>query len=255
MIPPVTRAAHPTRWWQHLYLQVLVAIALGALIGAIWPDTGRALKPLGDGFIKLVKMIISPVIFLTLAGGIAGMRELGTVGRVVGKALGYFLAVSTLALVVGLIVANLVQPGAGMNIDPATLNAGSVANYAHQAHETSVTGFLMAIIPNTMVSALTEGSILQTLFVAILFGIALSLVGEPARPVLTMIDRIMLVVFRLVGILMRAAPAGRPSQNPWAPSHASGLIGWPARSRQSPCAISAGSARGQRARASARAAT
>ena len=208
MIPPVTSAAGPTRWWQHLYLQVLVAIALGAVIGAIWPDTGRALKPLGDGFIKLVKMIISPVIFLTLAGGIAGMRELGTVGRVVGKALGYFLAVSTLALVVGLVVANVVQPGAGMNIDPATLNAGSVAGYAHQAHETSVTGFLMAIIPDTMVSALTGGSILQTLFVAILFGVALTLVGEPARPIVDGIERLTLVVFRITGMLMRLAPIG-----------------------------------------------
>ena len=208
MIPPVARSTGPTRWWQHLYLQVLVAIALGALIGAIWPDTGRALKPLGDGFIKLVKMIISPVIFLTLAGGIAGMRELGTVGRVVGKALGYFLAVSTLALVVGLAVANIVQPGAGMNIDPATLNAGSVASYAHQAHETSVTGFLMAIIPNTMVSALTEGSILQTLFVAILFGVALTLVGEPAQPIIDGIERLTLVVFRITAMLMRLAPIG-----------------------------------------------
>jgi aerobic C4-dicarboxylate transport protein len=208
LIPPVTPTTTPPRWWSLLYLQVLVAIALGAVIGSVWPDAGRALKPLGDGFIKLVKMVIAPVIFLTLAGGIAGMRELATVGRVAGKALGYFLVVSTLALVIGLAVANLVQPGAGMNVDPATLNTGAVAGYATQAHETSVTGFVMAIIPTTMVSALTDGSILQTLFVAILFGIALSLIGEPAAPVVDLLERLTIVIFRITGMLMRVAPIG-----------------------------------------------
>ena len=195
-------------FYRHLYAQVLAAIVLGALVGYIWPATGEALKPLGDGFIKLVKMVIAPVIFLTLVSGIAGMRELGTVGRVAAKAFGYFLFFSTLALILGLIVANVVQPGAAMHVDPATLDAGSVADYAHQAHETTVVGFLTAIIPTTMVSALTEGSILQTLFVAILFGIALSLVGEPAAPVLDLIERLAAIVFRIVGILMRAAPIG-----------------------------------------------
>nr|WP_217430829.1 dicarboxylate/amino acid:cation symporter [Sphingomonas bacterium] len=208
MPPTATAPVRPPRWWQHLYLQVVVAIVLGAIIGHVWPDTGKALKPLGDGFIKLVKMVIAPVIFLTVVGGIAGMRELGAVGRVAAKALGYFLVVSTIALFVGLAVANVVRPGAGMGIDPATLNAGAVADYAHQAHETTLVGFLMAIIPTTMVSALTEGSILQTLFVAILFGISLSLVGEPARPVFDLIERLTLIVFRIVGILMRVAPIG-----------------------------------------------
>ena len=208
MIPPTTAPARPPKWWQHLYLQVIVAIALGAVIGHVWPETGKALKPLGDGFIKLVKMVIAPVIFLTVVGGIAGMRELGAVGRVAAKALGYFIVVSTVALFVGLAVANVVQPGAGMGIDPATLNAGAVADYAHQAHETTLVGFLMAIIPTTMVSALTDGSILQTLFVAILFGVALSLVGEPARPVFDLVERLTLIVFRIVGILMRLAPIG-----------------------------------------------
>jgi aerobic C4-dicarboxylate transport protein len=195
-------------FYQHLYAQVLVAIVLGAIVGHVWPQTGEALKPLGDGFIKLVKMVIAPVIFLTLVSGIAGMRELSAVGRVAAKAFGYFLFFSTLALIIGLIVANIVQPGAGMNVDPATLDTAAVADYAHKAHETTITGFLMAIIPDTMVSALTSGSILQVLLVAILFGIALSLVGEPAAPVLAFIDRLGLVVFRLVGILMRAAPIG-----------------------------------------------
>nr|WP_205214972.1 MULTISPECIES: dicarboxylate/amino acid:cation symporter [Sphingomonas] len=192
----------------HLYVQVLIAIALGVLVGHFWPKTGEALKPLGDGFIKLVKMIIAPVIFLTLATGIGHMREMAAVGRVAAKALAYFLFFSTLALIVGLIVANVVQPGAGMNVDPATLNAGAVASYSAQAHATTITGFILEIIPTTMVSALTEGSILQTLFVAILFGIALSLVGAPAQPVLDLLERISLVVFRVVGILMRAAPIG-----------------------------------------------
>ncbi len=194
--------------YRHLYAQVLAAIVLGALVGHFWPDIGEKLKPLGDGFIKLVKMVIAPVIFLSVVGGIAGMRELSTVGRVAAKAFGYFLFFSTLALIVGLIVANVVQPGAGMNVDPATLDAAAVADYAHKAEETTLTGFLLAIIPNTMVSALTDGSILQTLFVAILFGIACSLVGKPAEPIVAFIDKLALVVFRLVGILMRAAPIG-----------------------------------------------
>ena len=205
-VPSPIRERQP--FYAILYIQVLVAIVLGAAIGHFWPETGEALKPLGDGFIKLVKMVISPVIFLTVVTGIAGMRELAAVGRVAGKAFGYFLVVSTLALLIGMAVANIVQPGAAMNIDPATLNAGAVADYAHQAHEATITGFLMSIIPDTMMSALTGGSILQTLFVAILFAIALSLVGEPARPVLDLAERIMLVVFRVVGILMRAAPIG-----------------------------------------------
>jgi len=197
-----------SRWYTHLYLQVLLAILAGALLGHFAPATGEAMKPLGDGFIKLVKMVIAPVIFLTLVSGIAGMRELGAVGRVAAKALGYFLFFSTLALIIGLLVANIVQPGAGMHVDPATLDAGAVSGYAAKAHETSVTGFLLAAIPETLVSALTGGNILQVLLVAILFGVALSLVGEPARPVLDMIERLGLVVFRLVGILMRAAPVG-----------------------------------------------
>jgi aerobic C4-dicarboxylate transport protein len=194
--------------WRHLYAQVLVAIALGVFVGHYWPETGAAMKPIGDGFIKLVKMVISPVIFLTVVGGIAGMRELSSVGRVAAKSIGYFLIVSTLALIIGLVVANVVQPGAGMHIEPSTINQGAIADYAHKAQQTTVISFLADIIPTTMVSALTDGSILQTLFVAILFGIALSLCGKPAEPVFDLIERVTLVVFRLVGILMRAAPIG-----------------------------------------------
>ncbi len=197
-----------TAFYRHLYVQVLVAILLGAVIGHFWPVWGEALKPLGDGFIKLVKMIISPVIFLTVVTGIAGMKEIASVGRVAGKAFAYFLFFSTLALIVGLIVANLVQPGAGMNIDPATLDASAVADFDKKAHEVSLTGFLLDIIPTTFLSAFTEGSILQTLFVAILFGLSLSMVGKPAEPVLDLLERIGIVVFRLVAVLMRAAPIG-----------------------------------------------
>ncbi|WP_294353756.1 dicarboxylate/amino acid:cation symporter [uncultured Sphingomonas sp.] len=214
--PSVSQNAHPSDaqaparrpFYTHLYAQVLFAILLGALVGHFAPQTGEALKPLGDAFIKLVKMVIAPVIFLTLVSGIAGMKELRAVGRVAGKAFGYFLFFSTLALIVGLIVANVVRPGAGMNIDPAGLDSGAIAGYAHQAHETTLTGFLLGIIPDTLVSALIQGNILQVLLVAILTGITISLVGEPAQPVLDLIERLGTIVFRLTGILMRAAPIG-----------------------------------------------
>lgn len=204
----VAEAPKRARLWSHLYFQVVVAIVLGAVIGHFWPAFGESLKPLGDGFIKLVKMIIAPVIFLTVVTGIAGMRELGSVGRVAGKAFFYFITVSTFALIVGLIVANVVQPGAGMNIDPSTLKVGSIAEYTAKAHETTITGFLLGIIPDTLISAFTQGNILQVLMVAILFGISMALVGEPVRPLLTALERISVVVFRMVGILMRAAPIG-----------------------------------------------
>jgi len=195
-------------WYAQLYVQVLIAIAAGVAIGYFWPGTGEALKPLGDAFIKLVKMIIAPVIFLTLVTGIAGMSELRSVGRVAGKAFAYFLFFSTLALVVGLIVANTVQPGAGMNVDPASLDTGAVNDYVAKAHDSSIVAFLMGIIPTTLVSALAGDSLLQVLLVSILFGIALSMVGEPAAPVRDLLERVGLVVFKLVGILMRAAPVG-----------------------------------------------
>lgn len=203
-------AAPPVRppFWRSLYAQVLVAILFGVLLGWAAPDIGVQLKPLGDAFIKLVKMIIAPVIFLTVVTGIAGLGHLGDLGRVAARAFGYFITVSTLALIVGLIVANVVQPGAGMHIAPAQLDSSHIAAYAAKAHDQSLTGFLMGIIPDTLVSALAGGEILQVLFVAILFGIALSLVGERAQPVLDLLERLTLVVFRLVGILMKAAPVG-----------------------------------------------
>ncbi len=206
---PVTPVPHEKRpLYRHLYFQVIVAIAVGALVGHFYPQTGEALKPLGDGFIKLVKMIIAPVIFLTIVTGLAGMGSLKGVGSVVGKAFAYFLTFSTLALIVGLIVANVVQPGSGMNIDPASLDATIVSGYAEKAHENSLTGFVMDIIPTTLVSAFVEGNILQVLFVAILFGIGLILIGEPAKPVLNVLESISLAIFKVVDILMKAAPIG-----------------------------------------------
>jgi len=202
------QAAPRLPFYRQLYVQVLAAIALGVLIGHFWPDAGKQLKPLGEAFIKLVKMIIAPVIFLTIVTGIAGMKELGAIGRVAAKAFAYFLTFSTLALVVGLIVANVVQPGAGLNIDPATLDAGKVADYAHQAHERTLTGFLMSIIPATMVSAVADGNILQVLFVAILFGIALTMIGDKAQPLMTVLESASHAVFKLVSLLMKAAPIG-----------------------------------------------
>ena len=196
------------RLYKSLYFQVLVAVALGVLVGWLWPPVGASVKPLGDGFIKLVKMIITPVIFLTVVTGIAGMRDLGAFGRIAAKALGYFIIVSTLALAVGLIIANVVQPGAGLNVNPATLDASKIASYVSEAKETTVTGFLLNIIPDTMFSAFTSGEILQVLLVSILFGIALAMLGDRGDRLLDALRTITAVVFRVVRILMYAAPIG-----------------------------------------------
>jgi aerobic C4-dicarboxylate transport protein len=195
-------------WYGHLYLQVLIAILAGVLLGHFAPATGAALKPLGDAFIKLVKMVIAPVIFLTIVTGIAGMRDLKSVGRVAGKAFVYFLFFSTAALFVGLIVANVVRPGSGLNIDPATLDTSKVSEFAAKAHETTVTGFLTGIIPETFLASLTEGNILQTLFVSILFGISLALIGDRGDTILDLLDTVSSAFFKLVSLVMRVAPIG-----------------------------------------------
>ncbi|WP_187182313.1 dicarboxylate/amino acid:cation symporter [Rhizobium sp. WL3] len=195
-------------FYKHLYVQVLTAIVAGILLGHFYPEIGAQLKPLGDAFIKLVKMIIAPVIFLTVATGIAGMTDMKKVGRVAGKAMLYFFTFSTLALIVGLVVANVVQPGAGMHIDPATLDAAAVATYTEKAHDSSIVGFLMNIIPTTIVGAFADGDILQVLFFSILFGISLALVGERGKPVTDFLQAVIAPVFKLVAILMKAAPIG-----------------------------------------------
>lgn len=197
-----------TPFYRHLYVQVLAAIVLGALLGHFQPALGEAMKPLGDAFIKLVKMIIAPVIFLTIVTGIAGMSHLRSVGRVFAKAMAYFLFFSTLALVIGLVVAHVVQPGAGMHVNPADLDQGAVTAYVDKSHELTLLGFVMDIIPKTLVSPLVGDNILQVLFVAVLFGIALAMSGERGRPVLGLLEALTALVFRLVHMLMRAAPLG-----------------------------------------------
>ena len=210
LAPPIRSAGPAARkaFYAQLYVQVLTAIALGVAVGHFYPGTGEALKPLGDAFIKLVKMIIAPVIFLTVTTGIAGMNDLKKVGRVAGKAMIYFLTFSSLALIVGLVVANVVQPGDGLNIDPASLDVQAVQVYAAKVHEQSVTGFLMNIIPSTIVGAFAEGNILQVLFFSILFGSALAMAGDTGKPVLSLLQALLAPVFKLVGILMQAAPVG-----------------------------------------------
>lgn len=207
-LPADIQKREPVPFYRHLYVQVIAAIIAGILIGHYYPDLGTSLKPLGDAFIKLVKMIIAPVIFLTVATGIAGMADLKKVGRVAGKAMIYFLVFSTLALAVGLVIANVVQPGAGMHISPASLDANAVASYATKAHEASITGFLMNIIPDTIVGAFAQGDILQVLFFSVLFGIALGMVGDRGKPVLDFLNALTAPIFRLVAILMKAAPIG-----------------------------------------------
>ena len=196
------------KFYQILYVQVIFAIVVGILLGHFYPDIGESMKPLGDAFIKLVKMIIAPVIFLTVVTGIAGMNNMKSVGRVAGKAMMYFITFSTLALIVGMIVANVVHPGSGLNIDPATLHGEKVAEYVEKAHDTTITGFFMDIIPKTVVSPLTEGNILQVLFVAVLFGISLAAVGDKSRPIVSFLQELSAPVFKMVAILMKAAPIG-----------------------------------------------
>jgi len=194
--------------YRQLYVQVLTAIVLGAIVGHLFPEFGASLKPLGDGFIKLVKMIIAPVIFLTVATGIAGMRDMSKVGSVAGKAFVYFLFFSTLALIIGLVVGNVVRPGAGLAIDPATLDAAAVANFTETAKEQSITGFLLEIIPETLFSAMTEGKILQVLLVAILAGVAMAMTRPHSDLVLDVLGSLSEIVFKLVHMLMKLAPIG-----------------------------------------------
>lgn len=193
----------------NLYLWVVVAIVAGAAIGHFAPDAGVALKPLGDAFIALIKMLIGPIIFLTVVLGIAGVADVKKVGRVGVKAIVYFELVSTLALAIGLVVVNLLGPGRGFHVDPATLDAQAVAQYAQQAHERSTVQFLLDIIPRTFTEAFTgSGDLLQVLLVALLFGFALSGLGEHGRPLMNVLDSASRVFFRMMALIMRLAPIG-----------------------------------------------
>lgn len=201
-------APKPKKFYQSLYVQVLTAIAIGIALGHFYPELGTAMKPLGDAFIKLIKMLIAPIIFFTVVHGIAGMEDMKKVGRVGLKALIYFEVLTTLALIIGLLVVNLWQPGAGMNVDIATLDTKAIATYTAKAKEQGTIEFLMHVIPTTVVGAFAEGEILQVLFIAILFAFGLHSMGERGRPLLHMIDSASTVFFKIVGIIMKVAPIG-----------------------------------------------
>jgi aerobic C4-dicarboxylate transport protein len=209
-LPVVATAEHARRkpWYTSLSWQVLIAIGIAIVFGVLYPAQAAKMKPLGDAFIRLITMIIAVVVFCTVVSGIAGMKDMRKVGRVGGKALLYFEVVSTIALLLGLVVANVVRPGASFNVNPATLDAKAVANYAGAAKAQTVTDFILHIIPTTIVDAFTRGDILQVLLVAILFGFALSKVGPRCKPLVEMFDALTGAVFGIVNIVMLAAPIG-----------------------------------------------
>lgn len=195
-------------FYTSLYVQVLFAIAMGVAIGHFYPQAGVALKPLGDGFVKLIKMAIAPIIFCTVVSGIAGMQNMKAVGKTGGLALLYFEVVSSVALLIGLLVVNLAQPGAGMHIDVASLDTAGIAAYTQAGAQQSTIGFFLNIIPSTVVGAFATGDILQVLMFSLLFGFALHRLGDYGRPVLEFIDRIAQVMFNIIGMIMKVAPLG-----------------------------------------------
>jgi aerobic C4-dicarboxylate transport protein len=204
-----TVSAPPKKpFYTHLYVQVLTAIALGVLLGHTYPELGTQMKPLGDGFIKLIKMIIAPIIFLTVVHGIASMTNLKAVGSVGIKALIYFEVVTTFALIIGLVVANVLKPGAGMNIDLSTVDSSAIAEYVQKAEKQSTIEFLLDVIPKSVVGAFVDGNILQVLLFAILFAFALQAMGQRGKLVLDLVDQLSHVFFGIVGIIMKAAPIG-----------------------------------------------
>jgi aerobic C4-dicarboxylate transport protein len=194
--------------YRHVYFQVWCAILVGILLGYLDPQLAQRMKPLGDAFIKIIRMLIAPIIFCTVVHGIVGMKDLKKVGRVAVKALIYFEAITTTALIVGLLAVNLWRPGAGMNVDPTTIDTSSIQIYTNQAGQQSVTDFAMHIIPSTIVGAFADGEILQVLFFSVLFAFALSLLGERGTPLVTIIDVVSQALFRIVGIVMKVAPLG-----------------------------------------------
>ena len=194
--------------FKSLYFQVLMAITLGVMLGHFYPDLGAQMKPLGDGFVKLIKMIIAPVIFCTVVTGIAGMESMKAVGRTGAIALLYFEIVSTLALIIGLVIVNIVQPGAGMNVDPAALDAKAVAVYAEQAQSQGIIPFLLDVIPSSVIGAFASGNILQVLLFAVLFGFALHRLGHKGQLIFNVIDSFSQVIFGIINMIMRLAPLG-----------------------------------------------
>src|SRR5258707_7885289 len=206
--PETTSPSRKKSFYTGLSFQVLVGVGVAIILGYISPATAIAMKPLGDAFIRLITMIITLVIFCTLVTGIAGMEDMKKVGRVGGMALLYFEVVSTIALLIGLVVGNVVRPGSGFNVNVATLDAKSVTDYAGQAKAQSVTEFLLHIIPTTVVDAFAKGDILEVVFVALLFGFALSAAGARAKPLVELVDSLTQVVFAVTNVLMKFAPIG-----------------------------------------------
>ncbi|MCL7988674.1 dicarboxylate/amino acid:cation symporter [Sphingobacterium sp. lm-10] len=196
------------KFYQLLYVQVLFAILAGVLLGHFQPNLGELMKPLGDGFIQLIKMIIAPVIFITVTLGIASMNDMKKVGRVAGKSMIYFLTFSTLALIIGLVVSNVFQPGRGLNINPDTLDIDSVSDYVAGAKDSSLVKFVLNIIPQTLISPLTGTNILQVLFTAIIFGIGIASTIDKSKPVYDFIQALSHPVFKVVNMLMKLAPIG-----------------------------------------------
>ena len=194
--------------YRSLYFQVICAVVAGVALGFFYPSAGESMKPLGDGFIKLIKMMIAPIIFCTVVVGIAGMEDMKKVGKTGGLALLYFEVVSTFALIIGLVLVNLLQPGAGMNIDPATLDTKAVAAYTGPGKMASTTDFLLNVIPTAFVDAFAKGEILQVLLIAILFGFALHRFGGRGTLVFDMIEKTSHVLFTIVGFIMKVAPIG-----------------------------------------------
>jgi aerobic C4-dicarboxylate transport protein len=206
----ITKAAafRQKKWYGHLYTQVLIAVGIGIIVGHFYPSAGEAMKPLGDNFLKLVKLMVAPLIFCTVVHGIASMKDIKAVGRVGVKALIYFELMTTLALAIGLITVNVFKPGVGMHVDPKTLDVSAISAYTKAAHEQSIVGYLSHIIPSTVFGAFVEGDLLQVLFISIIFAFALQMLGERGKPLLSVIDTVANTFFNMVRIVMYVSPIG-----------------------------------------------
>jgi aerobic C4-dicarboxylate transport protein len=205
---PMPAAAGKTKWYRHLYVQVLIAVVLGILLGHYYPEFGTAMKPLGDNFLKLIKLMVAPLIFCTVVHGIASMSDIKAVGRIGVKSLIYFEVMTSLALALGLVTVNVLKPGVGMHIDPSTLDASAIAAYTKAAHEQTVVGFVSNIIPKTVFGAFADGDLLQVLFISIVLAFGLQMLGERGKPLLNVIDVTAHTFFNMVRIVMYLSPIG-----------------------------------------------
>ncbi len=206
-VPPVI-AAKRKKWWQQLYIQVVAAVILGILLGHFYPSTAAAMKPLGDNFLKLVKLMVAPLIFCTVVHGIASMTDIKAVGRIGLKSLIYFEVMTTFALIIGLLMVNLLQPGSAMHVNPATLDATAIEGFTKAAHDQTVVGFLSHVIPKTVFGAFAEGDLLQVLFISIIFAFGLQMLGEAGKPMLKVIDVGAQTFFNMVRMVMVVSPVG-----------------------------------------------